>query len=93
MIVLPSFQKIRNSDNLSPWDLFTKENENLRRDGEKWMKDTANYCMLSATLIITVVFAAAFTVPGGSNQETGTPILMKSIWFRLFFFVRDILAH
>nr|XP_023870331.1 ankyrin repeat-containing protein NPR4-like [Quercus suber] len=85
MIVLPSFQKIRNSDNLTPWDLFTKEHENLRRDGEKWMKDTANYCMLAATLIITVVFAAAFTVPGGSNQETGTPILLKSIWFRLFF--------
>ena len=85
MIVLPSFQKIRNSDNLTPWDLFTKEHENLRRDGEKWMKDTANYCMLAATLISTVVFAAAFTVPGGSNQETGTPILLKSIWFRLFF--------
>ena len=85
MIVLPSFQKIRNSDNLTPWDLFTKEHENLRRDGEKWMKDTANYCMLAATLIITVVFAAAFTVPGGSNQETGTPILLKSIWFRVFF--------
>ncbi|KAK4564377.1 hypothetical protein RGQ29_006447 [Quercus rubra] len=85
MIVLPSFQKMRNSDNLTPWDLFTKEHENLRRDGEKWMKDTANYCMLAATLIITVVFAAAFTVPGGSNQETGTPILLKSIWFRVFF--------
>ena len=57
MIVLPSFQKVRNSDNLTPWDLFTKEHENLRREGEKWMKDTANYCMLVATLITTVVFA------------------------------------
>ncbi|KAF3957841.1 hypothetical protein CMV_017185 [Castanea mollissima] len=85
MIAPPSFQKKRNSDNLTPWDLFTKEHENLRRDGEKWMKDTANYCMLVATLITTVVFAAAFTVPGGSNQETGTPILLKSIWLRVFF--------
>ena len=85
MIVLPSFQKIRNSDNLTLWDLFTKEHENLRSDGEKWMKDTANYCMLVATLITTVVFAAAFTVPSGSNQETGTPILSKSTWFRVFF--------
>ena len=57
MIVLPSFQKVRNSDNLTQWDLFTKEHENIRREGEKWMKDTANYCMLVATLITTVVFA------------------------------------
>ena len=49
------------------------------------MKDTANYCMLVTTLITTVVFAAAFTVPAGSNQETSTPILLKSIWFRVFF--------
>ncbi|KAL4614489.1 hypothetical protein ACB092_07G057700 [Castanea dentata] len=85
MIAPPSFQKIRNSDNLTSWDLFTKEHENLQRDGEKWMKDTANYCVLVATLITTVVFAAAFTIQGGSNEETGTPILLKSIWFRVIF--------
>ena len=85
MIVLPSFQKVRNSDNLTPWDLFTKEHENLRREGEKWMKDTANYCMLVATLITTVVFAGAFAVPGGLNPGTGTPLLLKNIWFRVFF--------
>ena len=76
---------MRNSDNLTPWELFTDKHEELRGEGQKWMKDTANYCMLVATLITTVVFAAAFTVPGGSNQETGTPILLKSIWFRVFF--------
>ncbi|KAK1436886.1 hypothetical protein QVD17_02670 [Tagetes erecta] len=27
-----------------------------------------------AALTVTVVFAAAITVPGGSNQETGTPL-------------------
>jgi hypothetical protein len=43
--------------------------KDLQKDGEKWMKDTANYCMLVATLIATVIFAIAFTVPGGNNQE------------------------
>jgi uncharacterized membrane protein len=57
----------------------------LQENGEKWMKDTANYCMLVATLIATVVFAAAFTVPGGNNQESGIPILLRSNWFMVFF--------
>ncbi|KAG7959992.1 hypothetical protein I3843_10G098100 [Carya illinoinensis] len=47
----------------TPWELFTKTHEHLQKEGEKWMKDTANYSMLVATLIATVVFSAAFTVP------------------------------
>jgi hypothetical protein len=42
------------------------------------MKDTTNYCMLVVTLIATVVFAAAFTILGGNNQETETPIFLKN---------------
>ncbi|KAF3962047.1 hypothetical protein CMV_013399 [Castanea mollissima] len=88
-IVPPSYLNMKSSG-LTPGDLFTKKHKNLRREGEKWMKDTANYCMIMATLITTVVFAAAFTVPGGSSQDTGTPILLKSIWFRLFFILDAI---
>ena len=74
------------ADGLTPWDLFTKEHQVLRAEGEKWMKVTANYCMLVATLITTVVFAAAFNVPCGSNQDTGTPIFfLKTKWFSAFF--------
>uniref|UniRef100_A0A7N2MWI7 PGG domain-containing protein n=1 Tax=Quercus lobata TaxID=97700 RepID=A0A7N2MWI7_QUELO len=59
----PSYLNMKSSG-LTPGDLFTKKHKNLRREGEKWMKDTANYCMIVATLITTVVFATAFTVPG-----------------------------
>ena len=38
-----------------------------------------------------VAFAAAFTVPGGSNPDTGSPILLKSVWFRVFF-ISDAIA-
>jgi hypothetical protein len=41
--------------------------------------------MLVATLIATVVFAAAFTVLGGNNQESGIPILLRNNWFMVFF--------
>lgn len=87
----PSYLKMKNSDDLTPWELFTKEHENLRVEGEKWMKDTVNFYIVVATLITGVAFAAAFTVPGGSNQDTGSPILLKSVWFRVFF-ISDAIA-
>jgi hypothetical protein len=75
----------------TPWELFIEDHKELKEQGEKWMKDTANYCMLVATLIATVVFAAAFTVPGGNNQDTGTPIFLKNNWFMVFF-ISDAMA-
>ncbi|XP_059438662.1 ankyrin repeat-containing protein NPR4-like isoform X2 [Corylus avellana] len=75
----------------TPWELFKNKHKELKEQGEKWMKDTANYCMLVAALIATVVFAGAFTVPGGNDQEIGTPIFLKSKWFMVFF-ISDALA-
>ena len=73
----PSHMNMKNKNGQTPWELFTTEHETLRRKGEKWMQDTANYCMIVATLVTTVVFAAAFTVPGGTNQDTGNPYLLE----------------
>ncbi|KAG6624391.1 ankyrin repeat-containing protein ITN1-like [Carya illinoinensis] len=75
----------------TPRDIFVKTHEKLQKDGEKWMKDTANSCMLVAALIATVVFPAAFTVPGGNNQETSIPIFLESNWFTVFL-VSDAVA-
>jgi magnesium-transporting ATPase (P-type) len=86
---------MKNSKGETPKDIFKKEHKDLQEKGEKWMKETANNCMLVATLIATVVFAATFTVPGGNNQEagkldTGKPHLLKSNWFTLFFISNTI---
>nr|GMC98057.1 ankyrin repeat-containing protein NPR4-like [Ipomoea batatas]GMD91538.1 ankyrin repeat-containing protein NPR4-like [Ipomoea batatas]GME13374.1 ankyrin repeat-containing protein NPR4-like [Ipomoea batatas] len=48
--------------------VFTDEHKELRKEGEKWMKDTATACSVVAALIVTVVFAAAITVPGGNSD-------------------------
>jgi Domain of unknown function len=48
----------------------------------KW--ERAQLIGLGSVLITTVSFAAAFTVPGGYNQETGTPILGKRYVFKAF---------
>jgi hypothetical protein len=65
----PSYINMKNSHRKTPKEIFIETHTNFQKDGEKWMKDTANYCMLVATLIATVIFVAAFTVPGGNNQE------------------------
>ncbi|KAK9989404.1 hypothetical protein SO802_029643 [Lithocarpus litseifolius] len=90
-IVPPSYLNMKNSKGQTPGDIFTEKHEHLQKEGKEWMKDTANNCMIVATLITTVVFTAAFTVPGGSNQETGIPILLESIWFTVFF-ISDAIA-
>ncbi|MFS7990773.1 putative PGG domain-containing protein [Helianthus anomalus] len=64
--------------------LFRKEHKKLVRDGEEWMKKTADSYTITAGLITTIVFAAAITVPGGNNGDTGHPIYAKSPSFLIF---------
>ncbi|CAN4081823.1 unnamed protein product [Withania somnifera] len=83
-IVPPLILGMKNKDGKTPWELFSEEHQMLLKEGERWMKDTANSCMIVATLIATVVFAAAFTVPGGNNNDEGTPIMLKLKGFTIF---------
>jgi cytochrome bd-type quinol oxidase subunit 2 len=76
---------MKNSKNKTPKEIFKEEHESLRAKAEMWMKDASNNSMVVATLIAAVVFAAAFTVPGGNQQEKGTPILLRSTSFIVFF--------
>ncbi|GLT78809.1 hypothetical protein SLA2020_503340 [Shorea laevis] len=77
-------KKARNKDGETPSDVFTKSHKGLARQGEKWMKATASSSSVVGSLIITITFAAIFTVPGGNNQETGFPILLGKKWFMVF---------
>nr|GMD20683.1 ankyrin repeat-containing protein At3g12360-like isoform X1 [Ipomoea batatas]GMD98603.1 ankyrin repeat-containing protein At3g12360-like isoform X1 [Ipomoea batatas] len=63
----------------------------LKIEGEKSIRDTANSCMLVATLIATVAFAAAFTLPGGNEEITGTPIFIAQTTFTIFT-ISDVVA-
>lgn len=83
-MIPPSYREKKNKDGLTPHDLFTKEHKDLVKQGEEWMKGTASQCMVVATLIATIVFAAAFTVPGGYNQDNGIPFFYRKRTFILF---------
>lgn len=82
--MLPSLIEMKNSDGMTPQQLFTKEHEELLKKAESWMKTTANSCMLVSTLITTVVFSAAFSPPGGTNDNTKTPNFLQKTPFLIF---------
>ncbi|KAG6677796.1 hypothetical protein I3842_14G044600 [Carya illinoinensis] len=83
-ISLFSTKEYLNKNGLTPNQLFMKEHQNLRKEGEKWMKGTATSCTVVGALIVTIMFTAAFTTPGGNDQDTGLPILVHDKLFKLF---------
>ncbi|KAL0842640.1 hypothetical protein Bca101_015885 [Brassica carinata] len=89
----PEIEKERvNTEEQTPSEIFTKEHESLRKDAEKWMKDTAMSCSLVAALIVTVTFAAVFTVPGGTDDSAkGRPFHLRDRQF-VTFVVSDLIS-
>uniref|UniRef100_A0A5B7BBL7 PGG domain-containing protein n=1 Tax=Davidia involucrata TaxID=16924 RepID=A0A5B7BBL7_DAVIN len=90
-IVPQDYKENKNKEKKTPRALFTEEHKKLVEEGEKWMKDTAQSCTVVAALIATIMFAAAFTVPGGDNQDTGIPIYLHHNFF-LIFIISDALS-
>ncbi|XP_006381090.3 ankyrin repeat-containing protein ITN1 isoform X2 [Populus trichocarpa] len=90
-VVQPRHIEEKNFHGKTPGALFIEQHRDLMKEGEQWMRDTADSCMLVATLIATVVFAAAFTVPGGNFQDKGTPVFLKEIAFK-FFAISDAIS-
>ncbi|KAL9691834.1 hypothetical protein QQ045_012261 [Rhodiola kirilowii] len=81
--VAPSYKEAPNKESKTPRMVFTDEHKDLVEKGEKWMKDTASSSTLVAALIVTVSFAAIFTLPG-VNKSDGTPNFLSNSTFVLF---------
>ncbi|KAL4569643.1 hypothetical protein LXL04_025285 [Taraxacum kok-saghyz] len=83
-MIPPASRTKRNIHDETPRDIFKKDHEQLLTEGGKWMSDTASQCMVVATLIATIVFAAAFTLPGGYDQNTGIPMFRQKAALIIF---------
>ncbi|XP_057797233.1 ankyrin repeat-containing protein At5g02620-like isoform X2 [Salvia miltiorrhiza] len=83
-IVPPFYREMRNVKGYTPEEVFWKEHAKLLATSQAFMKSTAESCMLISTIVLTLVFAAAFAPPGGFDQVTGIPILLKKEWFAAF---------
>ena len=78
------FLKVLNHKNETADELFASNYCQLHEEAKEWLKRTAENCTIVAVLIATVAFAAAYTVPGGPNQNTGTPLLLYQPFFVVF---------
>ncbi|XP_028758962.1 ankyrin repeat-containing protein NPR4-like [Neltuma alba] len=83
-VVDPGYRLHQNKKGLIPLEYFKENHKELRAQGEKWMKETASSCSVVGILIVTIMFAAAITVPGGNNQNSGYPMFMKEKLFKVF---------
>jgi len=87
----PKCKEARNDEGKKPGEIFIETHQELMKDGEKWLKETAGTFAIVGVLVITVMFAAVFTVPGSYNQESGVPIFINEKAFTVFI-VADIIS-
>nr|XP_023894958.1 uncharacterized protein LOC112006892 [Quercus suber] len=64
-------------------ELFQDTHADLLKLAQQWIKETSQSCSAVSVLVATVVFAAAYTVPGG-NDASGRPNFIDSPFFVLF---------
>ncbi|KAE7995342.1 hypothetical protein FH972_000151 [Carpinus fangiana] len=89
--IMPSHYVMhRNNDGKTADELFKDTHAALLKKAQKWIKETSQSCSAVAVLVATVVFAAAYTVPGG-NDELGRPVFLHSPFF-LFFTIMDVVS-
>ncbi|XP_020549395.1 uncharacterized protein LOC105161922 [Sesamum indicum] len=88
--VLPQERKSKNAYGKTPLAIFNEEHREVAAYETQWMIGMATSCTVAASLIATVAFAAAITVPGGNNSS-GLPIFSSEKAF-LLFAIADALA-
>ncbi|KAL5842805.1 hypothetical protein ACOSQ3_013408 [Xanthoceras sorbifolium] len=76
-VVQPLYTEAKNENGKTPRALFTEQHRELMGKGEEWMKNTAQSYLL-------IVFAAAFTIPGGVKEDTGSPNFLRKVSFIIF---------
>lgn len=86
----PKIKEQTNNESLSPRELFVKSHQELSKEGEQWMKETTTSCSMVSALIVTIMFATTFTIPGGTNQDTGLPILVHDKLFKIFIIIDSL---
>ncbi|XP_028794068.1 uncharacterized protein LOC114749694 [Neltuma alba] len=82
----PSFRGLRNKDGMTAEELFRESHKELIKQGKKWIKASSSSCSVVGALIVTIMFAVPFTVPGGSDQTTRDPLFIKQPFFTVFIF-------
>ncbi|CAK7336974.1 unnamed protein product [Dovyalis caffra] len=90
--VVPPYHALQREKehNMTPNELFEASHKIQLKMAQEWIEKTSQSCSAVAVLVATVVFAAAYTIPGGSDDR-GFPIFLRDRFF-LAFTVLDAIA-
>ncbi|KAG6673550.1 hypothetical protein I3842_16G117100 [Carya illinoinensis] len=80
----PYFFPLHNKKDKTPIEMFTENHNELVQSGGKWLSSTSKSSSVVATLIASVAFTTAATIPGGFHQDHGTPIQKNQLAFYIF---------
>ncbi|KAM1112552.1 hypothetical protein ACFX13_046241 [Malus domestica] len=73
-----------NKDCKTPHEVLMNNHKKLAKEAEKLMKEITTSCTVVGALIVTIMFVAAFTVPGGNNGDTSLPTFLTRKVFTTF---------
>ncbi|KAM6554941.1 hypothetical protein CsatB_015703 [Cannabis sativa] len=73
-----------NNNGETPEAIFTRDHKKLVETGSEWMRKTAESCSLVAALIATVAFATSTSLPGGTSDQNGKPLMATEPAFHVF---------
>ncbi|XWS44752.1 hypothetical protein CRYUN_Cryun15aG0074500 [Craigia yunnanensis] len=82
-VVQPKYKDMINHHFKTPRALFSDHHKKLVEQGEQWTKETAESCTVVTALIVTIMFSAVFTVPGGYDNS-GVPLYLNRNSFMIF---------
>ncbi|KAJ6292324.1 hypothetical protein OIU78_024492 [Salix suchowensis] len=82
--VIPShYVMLQNNEGKTAEDLFKESHKEQLENARTWIKETTQSCSAVAAFVATVVFAAVYTAPGGSD-DNGKPNFIDSPYFMVF---------
>ncbi|KAK2969575.1 hypothetical protein RJ640_003582 [Escallonia rubra] len=82
-LVMPEQRQHKNEDLKTPIEVFYVEHADMVTSEGQWVTGMANSCTVATTIISTIAFASAITVPGG-NKGDGRPVLHGETAFTVF---------
>ncbi|GKV25910.1 hypothetical protein SLEP1_g35286 [Rubroshorea leprosula] len=77
-------KEAKNRNGETAYQVLAKEHKALLKEAKDWMKNLAKSYIIVGALIITIMFAAAFTLPGGNDEDKGFPIFKNKAAFLLY---------
>jgi flagellar biosynthesis/type III secretory pathway M-ring protein FliF/YscJ len=75
----PLHKEVKIKDSKTASQVFMEEHRQLVKEAKNWIKDRSD-----SYILVAINFAAAISVPGGNNQDKGTPIFLPNNKFSVF---------